>query len=104
MRLWTMRLSSGGRRVGLAHPRADVGGQVFGVAPHAPDEGGRAAGQPGQAQEVESWHGGHAVLMHWVSLRVERVDVKPAEVERIAGGPDDRADAGFGQVELEDRV
>ena len=38
------------------------------------------------------------------ALLVECVDLEPAVVERVARRPDDGGDAGFRQVELEDRV
>ncbi len=35
---------------------------------------------------------------------LEGVDLQPAVVDRVAGGPDDGADPGLGQVELQDRL
>ncbi|MCY1439526.1 hypothetical protein D9M71_557620 [compost metagenome] len=39
-----------------------------------------------------------------LAVGLEGVDLQPAVVDRITGGPDDRGDAGLGQVQLQDRV
>src|SRR5690606_889910 len=82
----------------------DVAGDVLGVVPYPPDEGGAAARQPGQTEEVHSRLARHAALMQGLALGVEGVDLQPGEVHGIAGGPDNRSDAGIGQVQLADRA
>ena len=42
--------------------------------------------------------------MLWLAVRIKGVDLQPAEIERKAGGPDDRADPGLDHVQFSQGV
>jgi hypothetical protein len=46
----------------------------------------------------------HPALVTRIAVRVERVDVDPSEIERVAGCPDDRSDPCRPEVERDDRI
>ncbi|MNN42342.1 hypothetical protein D3C81_1565140 [compost metagenome] len=79
-------------------------GDVLGVVPNAPDKGRATARQPRQADEIDSGLARHTSLVPRLAVVLEGVDLEPAVVDRIAGGPDDRGDAGLGQVQFENRL
>ena len=78
--------------------------EELGVLPHAEDERRAPAGLPRQSEEVDPRHGRDAPEMHGPACLVEGVDLQPAVVDPVAGGPDDRRDAVLAQVELEHGV
>src|ERR1700676_5479886 len=78
--------------------RGDMIGKIGGVLADAGQQGRVQFGQPLQAEEIHSRHVGDAPDMHRLPLRVQYRNVNPAEVEAIAGGPDDRSDAGGAHV------
>ncbi|SUC74120.1 Uncharacterised protein [Pseudomonas aeruginosa] len=82
----------------------DVVGDMARVVPDAPDERGAAPRQPGQADEIHAGFAGHTTLVARLAVAVEGIDLQPAEVDGIAGGPDDAAHPGLGQVQFEDRI
>lgn len=82
----------------------DVIGNVPGVMPDAPDERRASSRQPGQADEIQARFAGNAALMPRLAVGPEGVDLQPAVVHRIAGGPDDAGHPGGDQVQLQDRL
>jgi len=78
--------------------------QMRRVAFDAEDEGRRPSRQPAQPKEVEPGHIGDAAPMHRRAAFVERVDLQPAEIERVSRRPDDGGYSGLVEVELKDGV
>src|SRR5438128_3307982 len=64
--------------------------------------GGALIDQPGNAEEVEAGHLGHAADMARDTLRVEDRQVDPAEVEPVAARPDHGRYAFGREIELGD--
>src|SRR5262245_18730348 len=104
---WLVRVSASGTSAsvgGVAALDRDLIGEVFRVVPDAPDEARPAPRQPRQAEEVDAGLAGHAALVPWPAVLVEGIDLQPGEVGGIAGRPDDRRDAGRGEVEFGKRA
>ena len=78
-------------------------GKKGGVVPNAPDESRGAAGQPGQAQQIQARHGRNPAFVHRPPPIVEAAGLEPAIIQPVTRGPDDCRDAGLLQVELQGR-
>src|SRR5687767_3125227 len=92
------------RRGGGAVAPAQVFGEIGGVITGAVDEGGLAAAQERQADDVESGRVHHATVVHDAALAIEHRNVEPGIVGTISGRPDHRAYTTVVQVETERRV
>src|ERR1700759_4791595 len=72
--------------------------------PYAPDEARAPARLPRQPKEIHARLRRYAALVPGLAVLVERIYPQPAVVERVPGRPDDRRDAGGGEVQFEDRI
>src|SRR5262249_56438516 len=78
----------------------DVLRNTGGVIPDPRQERGVHLGEPWKAQEVDAGHRGNAMLMSWLSDRVQNWQVDPAEVEAVTRSPDHRTQSHIAGVEL----
>ena len=81
--------TAGGSEIRVA-ARAISRGDVLRVVLHPAQEGGAAGVLPGQAEEVETGHGGDAAAVLDAPVLVEDRRLNEGVIEREAGGPDHR--------------